>query len=208
MVASDERWVTAEKLYERFNDAISARRPHPDIGLCDELATNINQYRPSFDYQMAARRSDFVVRARKDQARVAKDARRLLSSLRRLPVHWEPNNEDDGEDILTMVAKIVEVFGSRRVQIKETKADLWVSCAKMFTPHIVDTLRKAGWKRISSTSPEGPVIAVLSLLIGAVTGEEPDWGSLSSTLKSRAAGDKTRRKTSLKTFHDRSREHA
>jgi hypothetical protein len=177
--------ITAEEVHASFAEAIKSR-PVPDISLCAELAEQINEYR-----LWAVTRDpvlDFVYSA-------VRDARRLVGSLGRLKQGIGGRPWPNVDALLDKLATFDNECGGVRPSVPNSAK--WPRYASTFTPHIEDTLRKAGWRTVSSTSALGPVIAVLSLAIGAVTGEVPDNYSLSRTLR-QAAIPKTRRKSSSK----------
>jgi hypothetical protein len=90
------------------------------------------------------------------------------------------------DDLLTQLAK----FEERYNYYLPNKSAPWVTYAELFTPLIVQTLREAGWSRVSETSSAGPTIALLSFIIRAIRGDAPDPSSLGRMLR-RAGSGKT-----------------
>lgn len=187
--------VTAEQLHGWFGAAIKRPQRRPDMALCVELAEKINHYRPLFDevhsFWPAGATRDLIVTA-------VRDARRLDHSLRLIPLDEVNRLYLPGfigvEELLAALARFHEPFGSR-LPSRALKSNQWVYCAQLLTPHIVDTLREAGWRLISKTSKDGPVIAVLRELIGLVTGDKPpDRASLGSILRQHKTRKKPRQK--------------
>jgi hypothetical protein len=184
--------VTAKQLHGWFAGSIK-RRPVPDLDLCRELAEAINRHRATLDRIIARRRAG--VRNNVDQVVIY--ARLLRSLSRRIPPDelnvLVPPWPDAVEKLDRTLTSFLEPFPHRR-QSGATKSRLWLMCSRLFTPHIVATLDRAGWPSISTTNPTSPVIAVLAELIGVVTGDEPpDHASLGSTL--RQAAGKGRKET-------------
>ncbi len=178
-------------------DAISRPELVPDMDDCAKLAAQFNRYRPMFNWLHAmksARMRRDVVRA----VRVVKDARRLHSSLHQIQSNPVNLRLFPGfiyaDELQWTLTKFLEPFG-RRWRVSGTKAVPWIACADAITPHIVDTLRKAGWRKVSPTYKKSPVIAILAMLIGAVMGDEPpDPDSLGSTLRQAAKKRKKARR--------------
>lgn len=207
--------VAAKRLHDCFARAIKRRRV-PDMDLCAELAEQIEPLLSLLKAMYAARQRAFVRRWRKDAAEAVIAARHFAATLRRL----QPDGQNRlitrdavDEDLRLKLDKWLEWHG--QWPHRETESDLRVACADAFTPRIVETLRKAGWRRISTDSDGGPVTAVLSMLIGAVTGEEPpDQASVGRTLREAklaaraSAGGKTRRNSNASSSDVSSRKSA
>ncbi len=173
-------WVTAEELHDRFKQAIT-RHPVPDIDKCAELAERLNRHLLLLHLVHAGES-----RSLNDLAEAVRYARHLARVLQRIP--WvnrlldPPPRLPVGEELQAVLARFLEAY-PQRWRRRKTKAGLRLACAGLCAPDIVETLRKAGWDKVSTTSAGGPVVAVLALLIGVVTDEEPDRDALSTTLK-------------------------
>jgi hypothetical protein len=181
-VVRKARRVTAKELHECFAQVIK-RRSVPGIDLCAELAEQINQYVPAFD-AMHATRGGFPAYWHNAVLKAMRDGRRFMHSLQRIPVieNLLVPRPTFVDEIQAVLAKFLKQNGRRRR--RDTKSEIWTLCAEEFTPHIVDTLRRAGWRKVSTTDKDSAVIAVLSELIGALTGDmPPDKASLGSTLR-------------------------
>jgi hypothetical protein len=158
------------------------------MALCAELSDQIDKYE-----LLSVRRRDpvldFIPQALRHARALGRSLHRLKQSVGGHP--WR-----DVDNLRAALVAFEKKFGG--VRPKDPNSIIWQVYAHLFTRHIIDTLHRAGWRKVSATSALGPVTAVLSMLIGLGTGgEPPDPDTLGKTLR-QAAIPKTRRKSSSK----------